>query len=112
MTNQPNRIRAVARHDVVVSRYLYEDGMVRLKVVGPNIPGATPEDTMEFLVNAVAMVTKVVQKYRDDLDRKEVEEMVAECIEMAFEDNAYDGFTVVWPRDDIDMGGMGQPAKP
>lgn len=111
-SSAPQGIRAVARHDVIVSRFLYEDGSIRLKVTGPRIAGATPEDTMEFLVNAVAMVTRVVEKYRDDLDPKEVEETVLECIQQAFENKAYDGFSVVWPRDDTDMGGMGQAAKP
>lgn len=112
MTHLPPRIRPVARHDVVVSRYLYEDGSLSVKVSGPRIPGATPEDTMEFLVNGVAMIARVVGKYRDDLGREQVQEMVIDCIEEAFKNNAYDGFSIVWPRDDNPPPDFGQPAKP
>lgn len=113
-------LRVIARHDVVITRFTYDDGTFQLRVIGPRYKTlggenmASPDDTMEFLVNAMAFMIGVLKEYRDDLDADELEEMVKESIEDAIENNVGGGFEILWPKGNDGMPPMGgaTPTKP
>jgi len=114
MSDNPKNPQVVAFSDVLIRRYIYDDGSVRLKVSGPKFARATCEDTLEFVINAIGLVVSVVKSYRDDLDREEVDTMVKEMVEDTLEAHEFDRFEVIWPRSGFDdpTSGGSMPQKP
>lgn len=120
MTMSLKRQRIIARHDVVITRFTYDDGSFQLRVTGPHYKSldgqniASPDDTMEFLINGLAFMIGVIRKYRDDLDDEKIEDMVKQSIEDAIENNIGAGFDIVWPKgyDGPTAGGAAPPPRP
>lgn len=95
--------KLIGKQEVTVSRFMFDDGSYRIKVSGPKIRHATPENTMEFLLNGVAFVSRVVAKFTEDRTGLKTKENVYEYLDRCFNDEGLNGdFKIVWPKNDSD----------